>query len=221
MWLVLNLVLVLDDAAGLNVGKRKSLGQVLVTAALRNNFLEGSPFEIHYRAVGLDGSRAEVPDFGRFFAERNFDVAFVGAFLSEDFDANVIGDGGAIGGNVFFAHIARAIENHGVRAFAGGIVFQREVFWSDREPVIARGGFSGREDAQSSAKKGDAANESLGSIHGRSVLQVPLRNGVRGCTSNRGSAARLEGAPLPSGELNANLTHGDAPVNSAVMLASR
>ena len=120
-----------------------------------------------------------------------------------------------------FAHIARAIENHGVRAFAGGIVFQREVFWSDREPVIARGGFSGREDAQSSAKKGDAANESLGSIHGRSVLQVPLRNGVRGCTSNRGSAARLEGAPLPSGELNANLTHGDAPVNSAVMLASR
>src|SRR5580692_5182058 len=80
------------------------------------------------------------------------------------FDAQVFVDGGAVSARVFLVHGAFAVQDHGVGAGVGGVVFQGEVGGRDGEPIVAGGG-PARHDGNGAKQKGrecSNANESLG-----------------------------------------------------------
>jgi hypothetical protein len=134
------MVLVLNNAAGLNVGESESFCEEFFAAALFDDFFERLAFEIHDRTVGADGARMNAFDIAGFLHKRDFDVGLIGALLGEDLDAHIFDDGGTVGGGVFFVHVARAVEDHGVCAGLGGVVFQGQVGGRYREPIVAGGG---------------------------------------------------------------------------------
>src|ERR1019366_1903112 len=83
-------VVILDDAANLNIGQGESLGQIFQALGLDNLLLEHLAAEICNGAVRPDGPRPDVDNILVFLRKRYLDVGVLASRFRQDLDAKVI-----------------------------------------------------------------------------------------------------------------------------------
>src|SRR5260370_23488955 len=99
---------------------------MLPPACLEYLFFIHFAVKVHDGAVGSDGARTDIVDIISTlpFDEGDFDISLLLSCLGENLDANVFGNA-RLGG----VHVAFPVEDHGMRTWAGWIVFERQVFF--------------------------------------------------------------------------------------------
>ncbi len=118
-------ILVFNDASWLHLGQAEGLYQKFHAACLEYLFFIHFAVKVHDAAVRANGARANVVDIisALPFDEGDFDISHLLSCLGENLDANVFRNTRLCG-----VHVALPVEDHGVRTWAGGIVFERQVF---------------------------------------------------------------------------------------------
>src|SRR5580692_2467567 len=136
-------VLIFNDATRFHVGKGERFRQITALTGPLDDFLVHFSIKIDDAPVWPDGSGADVVYVGIFLQKSNGGIGLrFDARFRKNLDPDVLFVDVAINDGALGVHMAAAIENHGVRARAGGIVLQCEIFWRYRQPVVAsRNGF--------------------------------------------------------------------------------
>ena len=83
-------VVILDDAADLNVGQSESFCQVLQSFGLGDGLVKNLSVEIDDGAVGPDGPRPDGPNVVPALEIRDFDVGVLPPFFGQYLDAEII-----------------------------------------------------------------------------------------------------------------------------------
>jgi len=102
-----------------------------------HRLLEDLTVEVHHASVGPNCSRSYVLNVRRLFRKDNFHICFLlDAFFGEDFYANVLFVRVSIDRCSTRIDMALTVENHGVGAGLGGVVFERQVSRGNGEPIV-------------------------------------------------------------------------------------
>src|SRR6202790_4248147 len=121
-------VVVLENAADLNVGQSEGLGHVFHAAGLDDRFVESLAVEVDDGAVRFNGAGVNVDDAALFLQERDFDVAVLSTFLGQNLDAEI---------NIFVSGIAAVVpidltkQNDGGRSRSLGLAGQLQFIRRD------------------------------------------------------------------------------------------
>src|SRR5579864_2803393 len=89
MFAEIDSVVVLENAAHLNIWQGEGLGHVLYAAGLNDRFVESLATEVNNRSIGFDSARMKIYDAPFFLEKRNFDVGELATFLRKDLDSEV------------------------------------------------------------------------------------------------------------------------------------
>jgi hypothetical protein len=83
-------VVILNDAAHLDVGHRKGLGDIFKSFGLDNGLFKDFPAEVHDGTVRPYGAGVYVGHVSHLFRERDLDVSVLAPGFGENLDAKVI-----------------------------------------------------------------------------------------------------------------------------------
>ncbi len=181
--LQVDVVVVLDDAAGLHVWHGEGLGEVLTGFRLVNHFVEGLAIKIDDGAVGVDGPGFQVADAGSFPLVGNFDVGVFAPLFAKNLDAEVVVFGGRAGG---ILAVDLAVEVDGGSAGGFGLTGHFEVGGVDGQPVVTRGGGEERPEEQSCGNENQKESEAA-EFHAR-LLMLEMGAGRYGVGQSRSRA---------------------------------
>ena len=120
---VLLVILILNNAAGLYLGQAEALFEYFQLVALVYLFFVHLAVKIDDAAIGANSARTNIVDVVVPLGERNSDIRPLFSFFGEDLDTDVLGNGGLVGVDVAFP-----IQDHCVGPGAGRIVLQCQVF---------------------------------------------------------------------------------------------